>query len=98
MNRASLPLPPGIDDDLGIDREQERVAVGLQLVRIALVHFLVADPVAQILDDGRALSDPAQREYAGAMDGRIADFDHRMCLFHWPSVWIYTAMGALIGG
>ena len=78
MNRASLPFAAGIDDDLGIDREQERVLSFVLLVRVALVRLLVADPIAEILDHGRTLADPAQREHAVAVHGGMTDFDHRL--------------------
>ena len=69
MKRASLPLHARVDDDFRIDREQEGMVVGLDLVLVARVRLLVAHPVAQILDDGRALADPAQREHAVAVNG-----------------------------
>ena len=94
-----IAVDPGIDDGLRIDREQKGVVVLRALLDISRVGLLVADPLAEILDDGRTLANPAQRENPIAVNGRVANLESSagLCIgffFMNPQ----TAIGALIAG
>ncbi len=88
-----IAVRPRVDDGFRIDREQEGVVVLRILAVVARVGFLVADPIAEVLDDGGSFANPAQCEHTVAVHGRVAYFNHRPLPA--PAL-AHTAIGALI--
>src|ERR1700683_4654656 len=82
-----VPLDTRIDHRARVHDEQEGMAVGGVLVQIAPVCLDVRDPLAQVLDDARALRDAGGGEHAESMQRRVAYFDERV---------LHTATGARI--
>jgi len=59
----------GVDDPLGVQREQKGVVTGVSLIRIPTIRFGVGDLLADVLDDRCAAWDVLSREGAQSLYG-----------------------------
>src|ERR1700722_3768297 len=71
-----IAIDAAVDHHAAIDDEQECVVVANVLVLVAPVSLAVRQPVAQVLDDTRALADAAQGKHTTAMHARAAHAHH----------------------
>src|ERR1700722_8612626 len=71
-----VAIDAAVDHHAAIDDEQECVVVANVLVLVAPVGLAVRQPVAEVLDDARALADAAQGEDSAAMHARAAHAHH----------------------
>src|ERR1700676_95872 len=71
-----IAIGAAVDHHAAVDDEQECVIVADVFMLVAQIGLPVRHPVAQVLDDSRALADSAHGEHAAAMNARAAHTHH----------------------